>query len=226
MAKTTAVYIEAAPKRSFAVAVDWPGWARSGKTEADALAALAAYAPRYTKVATRAREPFEPPRDADALRVVERIKGGTGTEFGVPSATPDADRRRITERDLERLTRLLEAAWATFDSAAKAAEGRTLRLGPRGGGRDVRKIVGHVLEAELAYVRQLGSAHKRAAGAGESDAMAAVREAEIEALGFRSRGEPILSPTAVRNPWEPRYFVRRSAWHVLDHAWEIEDRKE
>ena len=24
--------------------------------------------------------------------------------------------------------------------------------------------------------------------------------------------------------WPPRYFVRRTAWHALDHAWEIEDR--
>jgi hypothetical protein len=24
--------------------------------------------------------------------------------------------------------------------------------------------------------------------------------------------------------WTPRYFVRRTAWHALDHAWEIEDR--
>lgn len=24
--------------------------------------------------------------------------------------------------------------------------------------------------------------------------------------------------------WRPRYFVRRTAWHVLDHAWELEDR--
>jgi hypothetical protein len=24
--------------------------------------------------------------------------------------------------------------------------------------------------------------------------------------------------------WPARYFVRRTAWHVLDHAWEIEDR--
>ena len=26
--------------------------------------------------------------------------------------------------------------------------------------------------------------------------------------------------------WTPRYFVRRAAWHVLDHAWELEDRLE
>jgi hypothetical protein len=24
--------------------------------------------------------------------------------------------------------------------------------------------------------------------------------------------------------WTPRRFLRRAAWHVLDHAWEIEDR--
>jgi hypothetical protein len=226
VAKSIAVYLETAPKRAFAVAVDWPGWARSGKTDADALAALVASAPRYAKVAKRAGEPFELPRDVDALSVVERIKGGSGTEFGVPSATPAADREPIRDRDLERLTRLLKASWATFDSAAKAAQGRTLRKGPRGGGRDLRKMVGHVLEAELAYVRQLGSAHKPAPRAAESDAMAAARKAEVEALGFRARGEPIPKPTAVKNPWEPRYFVRRSAWHVLDHAWEIEDRKE
>jgi hypothetical protein len=226
MTQTIAVYLETAPKRTFAVAVDWPGWARSGKTEADALAALAASAPRYAKVAKRAGEPFGPPGDVDLLRVVERINGGSGTEFGVPSATPAADRKRISDRDLDRLTRLLKAAWATFDAAAKAAEGKTLRLGPRGGGRDLRKMRTHVLEAELAYVRQLGSGHKPAARASESDAMAAARKAEIEALAARARGAMPANPSAVRKPWEPRYFVRRSAWHVLDHAWEIEDRKE
>jgi len=24
--------------------------------------------------------------------------------------------------------------------------------------------------------------------------------------------------------WTPRGFIRRVAWHALDHAWEIEDR--
>ncbi len=35
-----AVAIEAAPKRTFATAVDWPGLSRSGKTEEAALEAL------------------------------------------------------------------------------------------------------------------------------------------------------------------------------------------
>ena len=24
--------------------------------------------------------------------------------------------------------------------------------------------------------------------------------------------------------WSRRYFLRRTAWHVLDHAWELEDK--
>ena len=38
------VAIEATPKRTFAFAVDWPGWCRAGKDEALALEALVAYA--------------------------------------------------------------------------------------------------------------------------------------------------------------------------------------
>jgi hypothetical protein len=29
-------------------------------------------------------------------------------------------------------------------------------------------------------------------------------------------------PTATR--WPLPYLVRRTAWHVLDHAWEVEDK--
>lgn len=28
----------------------------------------------------------------------------------------------------------------------------------------------------------------------------------------------------VEKGWPPRYAARRIAWHVLDHAWQIEDR--
>jgi hypothetical protein len=224
--RTIAVYLEVAPKRVFACAVEWPGWSRGGKTEEDALAALVASGARYAKVARRAREAFEPPRDVDDLRIVERVKGGAGTEFGVPGETPASDERPINAAELDRLSRLLTASWSVFDATAKAAKGANLRKGPRGGGRDLPKIVSHVLEAELAYVRQLGSGYMPAAGLDEAAAIGAVRKAEVTALAFRARREPIPEANAVRKPWEPRYFVRRSAWHVLDHAWEVEDRKE
>jgi hypothetical protein len=37
-------------------------------------------------------------------------------------------------------------------------------------------------------------------------------------------GKPVADPRQTKRPWSPRFFVRRSAWHALDHAWEIEDR--
>ena len=36
----------------------------------------------------------------------------------------------------------------------------------------------------------------------------------------------VLRPAATGSSWMPAYFLRRAAWHVLDHAWEIQDKSE
>ena len=150
---------------------------------------------------------------------MERLKGSAGTEFGVPSAAASAEDDPISSADLKRLVGLLEASWATFDAAASKAKGVQLRLGPRGGGRQVPKMIGHVLEAEAAYVHQIGTQSPGAAAP-----MKQIRQAMVGAIGVLARGEELPEPNKVRRPWSPRYTVRRSAWHALDHAWEIEDR--
>jgi hypothetical protein len=211
------VVVEVAPKRAFASALDWPGWSRGAKTPDGAVEALLAYAPRYARVAKRARVPFSPPATTRGIEILERQAGGSGTEFGVPSSTARADSDPIPSRELTRLVGLLEAAWAAFDAAARNAEGVTLTLGPRGGGRQVPKMVEHVREAEAAYVHQLGT---KAAGR----SMAELRESFVEAVRLLAAGEPLPAPNRVKRPWTPRYAIRRSAWHALDHAWEIEDR--
>jgi hypothetical protein len=211
------VVLEVAPKRAFASALDWPGWSRGAKTDDEAVAALLAYAPRYAVVARRAKVAFHPPATVRGIEVVERLRGGGGTEFGVPGEPARAEAEPISAADLKRLVALLRAAWTTFDAAAVKARGVTLTLGPRGGGRQVPKMVEHVRDAEAAYLHQLGSK----AGA---KPMAALRDAFVEALTARATGEPLPNPNKVRKAWGPRYAVRRSAWHALDHAWEIEDR--
>jgi hypothetical protein len=52
-------------------------------------------------------------------------------------------------------------------------------------------------------------------------------EAEIlDALAAAVEGRlPVAGPRGGKL-WTPRFFVRRVAWHLLDHAWEIEDRIE
>ena len=219
---TLRVYVEGGDKRTFAGALDWPGWSRSGKDEDQALEALLAYAPRYTRVVKRAALKEEPPGEEATVEVVQRLSGGGGTDFGVPSESPKQDGEPLKGRELDRQRALLEAAWQAFDAAARSARGKTLRLGPRGGGRDLVKMTGHVLEAEIAYLGALGSKPPKTA----KDEMAAVRAAAMETLDAVVNGRPLENPRNTKRPWHPRYFIRRSAWHALDHAWEIEDRIE
>ncbi len=218
-----AVYLEISAKRTFAGAIEWPGWCRRGRGEEEALAALLAYAPRYARVVAAAG--MTAPKVAD-IDVVERLKGGSGTDFGVPSVALAADGRPLETAELDRQSRLLTASWQAFDVAWREADeaGVELRKGPRGGGRDLPKMLGHLLEAEEAYLGQLGSRGPRLPGAAPADRMAVVRDTALVALAARARGEPIGDPRNTLHPWLPRYFVRRSAWHALDHAWEIEDR--
>jgi hypothetical protein len=210
----TAVYLEIGGKRVFACAVDWPGWCRSGKTEDLALQALASYAPRYAPVAEHAGLAFSPPTGVD---VVERLEGSGGTDFGVPGKVAAGDAQPLTGEEASRHTALLEAAWAIFDRIAATAPAE-LRKGPRGGGRDRDKIVDHVLGAEAAYARMIGLKHRQPPP-NDRTAIAALRHAIITALSAPSDGSP-LAPKG----WPARYATRRFAWHVLDHAWEIEDR--
>jgi hypothetical protein len=218
------VVLEQAPKRSFASALDWPGWSRGGKTVDAAADALIAYAPRYAAVADRAGLAFEAPAGLDDLEVVERAQGGGSTEFGVPSVASREEETAVEPGDLERLTAILRASWATFDAAVTAATGATLATGPRGGGRTLEKIVEHVRDAEVAYLGQLGSRPPPGMGQDPVRGLEHAHEAFLATLVARVRDEPLPHPRRTRKPWSPRYAVRRTAWHVLDHAWEIEDR--
>ena len=223
MAAPIAVYLEIGAKRTFAGAIEWPGWCRIGKSEDEALDALLAYAPRYAPVVQAAGLALGHVSD---LGIVERLPGGSGTDFGAPSVAPEADQRPLTQAELDRQSRLLVASWQAFDIAwSEVAEaGGELRKGPRGGGRDLPKMQLHILDAEEAYLTRLGSRVPHGA-ATVAERTSAVRDAALAAMAARARGESIADPSAVERRWEPRYFVRRSAWHALDHAWEIEDRE-
>ena len=221
MTSRVPVYVEIGAKKVFAGAIEWPGWCRSGRSEAGALANLAAYASRYARVAESAKVRFTAPADAEQLEIVERLKGKSGTDFGVASASPKADGSPFEEKELARQTALLTACWDAFDRAADAANGVKLSLGPRGGGRKLAKIVDHVAESEEAYLGQLGAKLPPEA---RKLGIAGMRKAMLDALAARARDEPVAVPRNTKHPWTPRYTMRRSAWHALDHAWEIEDR--
>ena len=108
----------------------------------------------------------------------------------------------------------MRACWSALDRAAAAADGLVLRTGPGGGGRQLAAIVGHVADAEAAYLSKLGTLPSG------GDARATI----LAVFASRARGEPPERTPRSGALWSPRYFMRRAAWHVLDHAWEIEDR--
>jgi len=215
--KRIAVYLETTDKKVFACAQDWPGWCRAGKDEDLALRALADAAPRYAKVAKQAKVDFPDGEAATGFEVVQRIPGGAGTAFGVPSASSKADRRPVDAAEAERLVALVEASWTIFDRT-RARSPEALRKGPRGGGRDRDKMTAHVMDADSAYANQLGLKHP-APGIDDAAAIKAMREDMLRVLSEPSDGQPLAGRT-----WLHRYAARRIAWHALDHAWEMEDR--
>ena len=223
------VALEIGKKRIFASALDWPGWTRSGRDEAAALAALLAYGPRYQRAIRPARLSFDAPTDAAAFVVAERLAGDSTTDFGAPSIAPGMDAEPIDATQLDRLQRILDACWEAFAKAVNAASGKPLRAGPRGGGRDVLRILDHVVEAHYSYLSRIywRESHEKVTGIADIATMLdAVKDADERALAFAiSDAMPATGPRGGAL-WKPRYFVRRAAWHILDHAWEIEDRLE
>ena len=155
------------------------------------------------------------PASADDVEVdvVQRVEGNGTTAFGAPAIVVEADRRPLDAGEAERLGALVAAAWAEFDRVVDAAPAE-LRKGPRGGGRDTAKIVDHVAGAEDAYAGKLG-----------------LRDRPKDRLVLRAELTALLAAPSDGSPppggsWPQRYGARRVAWHVLDHAWEIQDRSD
>ena len=218
------VYLEIGQTRTFAGALDWPGWCRSGRDETSALQALCDYGPRYARALQRTRLRFRAPSEASALVVVERLTGNATTNFGAPNLALSGDTKPIDPTELQRWQVVLNACWRTFDMAVRAAALPALSTGPRGGGRTLTKIIQHVRDVDASYLTSLGGKLKPSDEDEPSQALAHVRHTILTTLIAAARGEvPALGPRGgVR--WTPRYFVRRLAWHELDHAWEITDR--
>jgi hypothetical protein len=216
------VYLEVGTRRTIAAALDWPGWCRNGQDEAGALQALFEYGPRYAQVLRRTRLGFVAPGDISGFIVVERLKGNATTDYGVPGLAPSVDSQPLDKAELRRLQAILKACWRTFDRVVESARGKALHTGPRGGGRTLDGIVEHVFGAETGYISSLGG--KELLPETTTIFPGLLHQAILKAMKASAQGEyPTHGPRGGKR-WTTRYFTRRDAWHILDHAWEIEDR--
>jgi hypothetical protein len=204
-------------KRVVACAFDWPGWDRSARIGHDVLAVLAAYRPRYAKVAELAGFGAEFGATGE-FEVVERVDGiGMTDMFGVSGrpATPEHD--PMTDAQCERKIGLLQASWRTFDDMA-ARVSAELRQGPRGGGWPKDRIIRHVNGAEIDEFAPKVGVKVPLETRDDAEALGAYREAFVKGIReHHASGEPARS-------WPLQFLIRRCTWHMLDHAWELEDR--
>ncbi len=218
------IYFELGQKKVFATAVDWPGWCRSGRDEASAMQALLDAGPRYARLLQGSDLAFNAPKSSEALRIIARVEGNATTDFGAPDKIIACDNESFGPGEVERAQTLLNAYWRAFDAVVETAVNKELRKGPRGGGRDLDGIVEHVMGADTSYLRTLGWKFTEVKGEDSAQKLARLRQEILNGLAAAAAGQlPEKGPRGGKR-WPPRYFIRRSAWHVIDHIWEIEDR--
>ena len=214
------VVLEIGPKgrRVVAGAIDWPGLDRWGKDEDAALAKLAAYVPRYVGIAERAGLADELTRQATP-EVIERYAGNTSTDFwGIAHVPSPAEREQLAEADLERRLRLLRSTWSFFDdTVARIAD----ELGPgfRGGGRTRAQIIRHVILNEPDQFSKKVGVRTPLDAVLEPEGLDAHRTAFLDGLRAANAAGPMVG-----RAWTLPFLLRRTAQHITDHAWEMEDR--
>ncbi len=204
-------------RRVVAGAMDWPGLDRWGISEDDALGKLSSYLPRYAGVAERAGLGSAFAR-ARAAEVVERVPGSSSTDFwGIAHVPSQIERDVLSSADLERRLDLLRACWASFDDVA-AHVSHELRPGARSAGRSRDQIVRHVYGTEPGQFSRKVEARTPLDVVLTPDGLTTHRQAFLDAIrAYNAEGRPARS-------WPIQFLVRRTAHHVMDHAWEMEDR--
>ncbi len=218
MADPVRVMIEQGKKkRVVACAFDWPGWDRSAKIGGDVLGVLDAYRSRYAKVAELAGFGAEFAATGD-LEVVERLEGTGMTDFyGVSARSAAPENHPMTDVECERKIALLRSSWRTFDDVA-ANVSPELRKGPRGGGREREQIIRHVNGAEIHEFAPKVGVKFPLETRDDAESLSAYRDAFVEGIReHHARDESARS-------WALQFLIRRCTWHMLDHAWELEDR--
>jgi hypothetical protein len=204
-------------RRVVAGAMDWPGLDRWGKNDDVAIEKLTSYLPRYREVAKLAglAKKFTLHRDVE---IVERVVGsGSADYWGIAHVPSEIEREVLPPAELDRRLALLRACWSYFDSTAERVSAQ-LRPGPRGGGWTRDEIIRHVhLNEPEQFTRKVEVRTPREFML-TPDGRAVHRESTLDAIRtYNAEGKAARS-------WPIQFLIRRIAHHVMDHAWEMEDR--
>ncbi|HKY46402.1 MAG TPA: hypothetical protein VJQ79_00330 [Acidimicrobiia bacterium] len=219
MADRLRVILEVGKKerRVVAGAMDWPGLDRWGKTADVAIEKLTSYLPRYAAVAKLAglAKEFALHRDVE---IVERVTGsGSADYWGIAHLPSAIEREVLPSPELERRLSLLEACWSYFDATA-ARVSADLQPGPRGGGWTRDELIRHVHINEAEQFTRKVEVRTPREFMLIPDQREVHRTATLDAIrAYNAEGKTARS-------WPIQFLIRRVAHHVMDHAWEMEDR--
>jgi len=212
--------IERGPKgkKSVAFSLDWPGWSRGAKTPDLAVELLESYRERYRPVAELAgmADEFDTAGPLDVME--DRVGTGSVDFWGISFSPSSTEHGPMSDAQLERGITILQACWAFFDAVA-ARVSPEMRRGPRGGGRDRNRIVRHTIRTESEdFAKQVG--------------LRIPEEAALTPEGLRKHRADYVAAMRAYNAgeikqmrsWSLPFLIRHSAFHTLDHAWEMEDK--
>jgi hypothetical protein len=212
------VTLEIGPKgkKVVALAPDWPGLARGATTEEAAIERLRAYLPRYTPV-TRLAGMEAAFATITGITVIERYPGTGSPDFwGISFAFSSIDQQAMSSEALERELTLMRVCWTFFDDVRSHVSAEMQR-GPRGGGRDRDHIVRHTLATERDWAKKLGLLTP-------SDAMLTDEGLHAHRDAYCNAIRALHSQNKLARTWPLRYLIRHTAFHTLDHAWEMDDK--
>ncbi len=221
MANALRVTLEVGPKdrKVVAVAPDWPGLERGAKTGQAAIEKLQSYLPRYATVVKLAGADAEFAATANVdIDVVEEYRGIGSTDFwGISFAFSSIDRQQMSSDDLEHQLSIMQACWTFFDDV-RGRESAEMQKGQRGGGRDRDRIVHHVVGVEQDWAKKVGVRAPEDAVVSDPDGLDAYRDAYCTAI------RTYHSEAKMARTWPLRFLIRHTAYHTMDHAWEMEDK--
>jgi hypothetical protein len=212
------VTLEIGPKgkKVVAVAPDWPGLERGATTGEAAIERLLSYVPRYATV-TKLAGMEAAFATIPVVDVVEHYSGTGSTDFwGISFAFSGIDLQAMSGEALERELMLMRACWAFFDDVRSRVSAEMQR-GPRGGGRDRDNIVRHVFATERDFAKKLGVLTPQ-------DAMLTDEGLKTHRDAYCNAIQALHSESKMARTWPLRYLIRHTAYHTLDHAWEMDDK--
>ncbi|MDQ3552840.1 MAG: hypothetical protein M3395_00305 [Chloroflexota bacterium] len=153
------------------------------------------------------------------IEVIERVPGSSSTDFwGIAHVPSETEREVLSAADLDRRLDLLRACWAYFDAVATRVSAE-LRPGVRGGGWSRDEIIRHVhVNEPEQFSRKVGVRTPRDIVL-TPEGLASHRQESLDAIRAYNAEDKLAGRT-----WPIQFLVRRTAHHVMDHAWEMEDR--